>query len=86
MDALDGNSIAGELLGHFGVEMTTAVGACGHCGAVWQIAELAVYGRPPGAIVRCRSCDGVVIAVVIAREQTLVNFDKFELREAPAGG
>lgn len=86
MEALDGNAIGGELLEHFGVEMTAAIGSCAHCGAVSQIAELAVYGRPPGAIVRCRNCRNVVIAVVTVREQTHVNLDKFNLREVPSAG
>jgi uncharacterized Zn finger protein len=64
MDALDGNSIAGDLFEYFGVEMTTATGSCAHCGASAQIAELRVYSRAPGAVVRCRSCGNVVIVVV----------------------
>lgn len=78
---LDGNSIAGELLEHFGAEMTPVVGTCGTCGTSGQVAELVVYGRPPGTIARCRVCGNVVIAIVHARERTLVNFDKFKLRE-----
>jgi bacterioferritin-associated ferredoxin len=83
MERLDGNSIAGELFEHFGVEMTAAIGTCGTCGTQSQIAELVVYGRPPGAIVRCGTCGNVVIAVVNARRRTLFNFDKFNLREPP---
>ena len=45
MDALDGNAIAGELLDVFGAERTTARGACAGCGAVAEVAELAVYAQ-----------------------------------------
>jgi hypothetical protein len=64
MDALDGNSVAGELFEHFGSEMTTARGTCGHCGASAFVGELRVYSRAPGAVVRCPSCGNVVIVLV----------------------
>ena len=67
MEALDGNAIGGLLLEVFGAEMTTASGTCAHCGAEAQIAELVVYLRAPGTVVRCRSCESVVMVVVEAR-------------------
>jgi uncharacterized Zn finger protein len=70
VDALDGNVIAGPLFEHFGTEMTTAVGTCGRCGSRAQIAELAVYTRAPGAVVRCRHC-GEVVMVLITRGDTV---------------
>ncbi len=85
MLALDGNAIGGSLLDYFGSEMTTANGACRHCGKVSQIAELAVYVRAPGAVVRCRRCGNVVMVVVTIREQLRVDLGGFVLTE-PAGG
>ena len=79
MAALDGNSIGGALLEHFGAEMTAASGACAHCGTVAQIAELRVYLRAPGAVARCRNCGGVVLVVVETRGGTDVNLDAFRL-------
>lgn len=67
MDALDGNAIGGLLLEVFGAEMTTATGRCDHCGAVAQVAELVVYLEAPGTVVRCRSCESVVMVVVEVR-------------------
>lgn len=64
MDPIDGNAIAGELFVHFGREMTTVIGTCGHCGAQAQIAELVVYACGPGTVVRCPSCCGVVFVLV----------------------
>ena len=55
--ALDGNAIAGTLVEVFGGEMTTAIGVCGHCGARGPVAEVVVYTRAPGVVVRCRACD-----------------------------
>jgi hypothetical protein len=79
MKTVDGNAIAGRLYDHFGADMTSAWGACGHCGARAQIAELEVYLRAPGPVARCRSCGGVVIVLVDIRQQTVVNMDGFRL-------
>ncbi|HWD74419.1 MAG TPA: DUF6510 family protein [Solirubrobacteraceae bacterium] len=79
MEAVDGNAIAGRLFEHFGVEMTTATGTCAHCGARAQIAELRVYDRAPGAVVRCRSCGKVVMVLVDISGHTRVHMDGFRL-------
>jgi hypothetical protein len=63
MDALDGNAIGGQLLEVFGAELTTAHGVCAACGAAAPVAELAVYVRAPGTVVRCRACGGVLIVL-----------------------
>jgi hypothetical protein len=67
MEALDGNAIAGLMLEIFGVEMTTATGVCSSCGAAGRVAELAVYLRAPGTVVRCRTCNSVLMVIVQAR-------------------
>ncbi len=59
--------------------MTTASGACGHCGTAAKIAELSVYARAPGAVARCRSCGSVVMVVVNIRGTTKINLDRFQL-------
>ena len=85
MDALDGNAIAGELLDVFGAELTTARGACAGCGAVAEVAELAVYVRAPGTVARCRSCDAVLIVLVTVRGITCVDLSGMaSLEPAPA--
>jgi hypothetical protein len=73
MDALDGNAIAGLLEDVFGVEMTTATGACASCGSVAPLAETMVYLRAPGTVVRCRNCDSILIVFVTTRETTCVD-------------
>jgi hypothetical protein len=72
-DALDGNAIAGLLREVFGSEMTTARGACRSCGAVGQLAELVVYVRSPGTVVRCPGCGGVLMVLVTVRGVTCVD-------------
>ena len=71
--ALDGNAIAGLMADVFGTEMTTAVGTCGSCGAVSLVAELAVYLTELGAVVRCRSCESVLMVFVSVREVVCVD-------------
>jgi hypothetical protein len=63
MLALDGNAIAGALFELFGREMTTSTGACRHCGARAQMAELRVYVKAPATVVRCPSCESVLIVL-----------------------
>ncbi|HUA04816.1 MAG TPA: DUF6510 family protein [Solirubrobacteraceae bacterium] len=82
MEPLDGNAIAGDLFEHFGNEMTTATGACATCGTVSVIAELTVYMRAPGAVVRCRHCGNVVIVLVHIAGAIRVNTDRFQLAAA----
>jgi hypothetical protein len=66
MDALDGNAIGGLLIDVFGAEMTAAGSTCATCGATRPVAELVVYRRAPGTVVRCRTC-GSVLMVFISR-------------------
>jgi hypothetical protein len=73
MDALDGNAIAGLLFDVFGAEMTTVTGVCANCGASGPVAELAVYLRAPGTVVRCRHCDSVLMVLVTVRAITCVD-------------
>ncbi len=79
MDALDGNAIAGTLFEHFGLEMTTARGACAHCGATAQLAELVVYSRAPGIVVRCPRCETVLMVLVVGRDATKVELTGLRL-------
>jgi DNA-directed RNA polymerase subunit RPC12/RpoP len=84
MEALDGNAIAGQLFEVFGQEMTMATGTCAHCGATGQIAELRVFSRAPGAVVRCRRCGSAVIVLVEIRGVTQMMLDDFGLLDRAA--
>ena len=83
MEALDGNAIAGPLFEHFGTEMTTAEGTCAHCGSRAQIAELVVYMRAPGTVVRCRHCGNVVIVLVPIQGALRVDSSAFRMEHPP---
>jgi Family of unknown function (DUF6510) len=79
MEPVDGNAVAGALYEHFGADMTTAHGACGHCGTRSMVAELAVYARAPGAVMRCRACGEVVMVVAMIRGQVTAHHRQFTL-------
>jgi phage FluMu protein Com len=87
---LDGNALAGTLAAAFTGDMTAVPGRCAHCGAMHVIAELRAYVRAPGAVLRCPSCDGVVLRIVETDEATFVDargaaYLRFD-REARHGG
>jgi hypothetical protein len=73
MEAVDGNAIGGLLYELFGTEMTGAPSVCGSCGAARQVAELVVYLRAPGTVVRCRSCESVLMVFVTVHDRTCVD-------------
>jgi hypothetical protein len=73
VERLDGNAIGGLLIEVFGTEMTTHLGTCGSCGAARQVAELAVYRPGLGTVVRCPSCDSVLMVFVEAHGTTCVD-------------
>jgi hypothetical protein len=86
--ALDGNAIAGMLNEVFGMEMTTATSVCAHCGSTRPLAELRVYLRAPGTVVRCSSCGNVVMVFVEIRGLVcvdLLGLERLEQGSLPPG-
>jgi hypothetical protein len=73
MDAVDGNAIGGLLHEIFGTEMTSAASVCASCSAARPVAELTVYLRAPGTVVRCRSCQAVLMVFVTIHDRTCVD-------------
>jgi hypothetical protein len=76
MEAVDGKAIGGLLRTVFGTEMTEAAsvcGNCGNCGDARPVAELAVYLQAPGTVVRCRTCDSVLMVFVTIHDRTCVD-------------
>ncbi len=67
MEQLDGNTAAGVLGELFPFEMTTAESTCKNCHATGALGSLAAYIHGMGTVVRCPSCDHVLIRVVHAR-------------------
>ena len=73
MEPVDGNAIGGLLHEVFGTEMTGAASVCGTCGDARPVAVLVVYLQAPGTVVRCRTCDSVLMVFVTAHDRTCVD-------------
>lgn len=66
---LDGNAAAGILSEVFVPEVTTARAMCANCGTVRAMGALLVYAHGMGTVMRCPSCDAVVLRVARPRTQ-----------------
>jgi hypothetical protein len=69
---LDGNALAGSLSEIFVEEMTTARVACRGCGQVEELGAEHVYVQAPGAVLRCRHCEDVLLVIVQWAERSFV--------------
>ena len=63
---LDGNAAAGVLSEVFAMDVTAAIGQCAGCGQQSPLGATAAYLQAPGAVLRCRGCDHVLLRVVTA--------------------
>lgn len=61
---LDGNAAAGFLTEIFALEMTSAQSTCAGCGQTGPLGSLLLYGGEMGTILRCPSCDRVMLRIV----------------------
>ena len=75
MDALmlDGNAVAGLLREVFAIEMTTALGTCGKCGATDEVGALHVF-RGAGIVMRCPNCDNELVTIVKSGSRMWIGF------------
>jgi hypothetical protein len=85
MDELDGNGAAGLLQEVFGAEMTVAAATCASCGAVALIGESGLYLGGPGTVIRCRSCDGVLVVITQVRGMHCVDLMGISAIDMPLG-
>ena len=70
---LDGNVAAGPLATVLAFEVTTARCTCATCGVTALFAELHAYTDAPGTVVRCPSCQAVVVRVAETPGHTWVD-------------
>jgi hypothetical protein len=66
---LDGNAAAGVLSEVFAVDVTAAIGQCAGCGSRGPLGGAGSYLEAPGAVLRCRSCDNVLVRVVTSPDR-----------------
>ena len=60
---LDGNFAAGILSEVFVPDITTTRAMCANCGTVRALGALPVYGQTMGVVMRCPTCDAVVLRI-----------------------
>jgi hypothetical protein len=58
---LDAQAAAGALSQIFCGDVTTATAICAGCGRTGPFAELHLYGRQMGFVMRCPGCDAVLM-------------------------
>jgi hypothetical protein len=58
---LDGNAAAGILSEVFAPDITTSRAMCANCGAIRPLGALPLYGQSMGVVMRCPTCDAVVL-------------------------
>jgi hypothetical protein len=65
---LDGNAAAGYLQEVFTYDLSGATGQCAACGRTAQMGAQHLYMQPlsPGAVLRCQSCESVLMVFVHA--------------------
>ena len=64
---LDGNAAAGILQAIFPFEMTLVQVTCTGCGTTNMIGATAAYMHGMGTVIRCPSCDNVLIRIAHAK-------------------
>jgi uncharacterized Zn finger protein len=70
---LDGNAAAGALTAVFGEDISGADGECPHCGTVAKVGALVAFTHAPGIVLRCRSCDEIMLRIVETPRGTRVD-------------
>ncbi len=85
MDELDGNGAAGLLQEIFGMELTVAVATCASCGSVAPIGAAGLYAGGPGTVIRCRSCDGVLVVITQVRGMHCIDLMGIRALDMPSG-
>jgi hypothetical protein len=58
---LDANAVAGELTELMGLDVTTFVARCAHCGNRDAMGSLRAWVHGPGIVLRCVICSQVVV-------------------------
>jgi DNA-directed RNA polymerase subunit RPC12/RpoP len=64
MEKLDGNAAAGMLSEVFALEVSGARGCCSNCGDINALGKAHAYLDAPGAVIRCPSCESVLLVLV----------------------
>lgn len=70
---LDANATAGLLYEIFGTEMTASPTECANCGNEDEIGTLLAFTHGPGIILRCSTCENVVLRIVQTPDEIILD-------------
>lgn len=70
---LDGNAAGGMLYDVFSAEMTAAPTECASCGRRGEIGSLLAFTQAPGLVLRCPSCEKIMVRIVRAGDVTYLD-------------
>jgi hypothetical protein len=70
---LDANATAGLLYEIFKTEMTAEPTECANCGKTAEIGTLLAFVRGPGIILRCSTCEQVILRIVQTPEEIFLD-------------
>lgn len=70
---LDGNAMAGLLQELFEAEMTVEPVECASCGRVGELGSLWAFIETPGYVMRCPSCQRIVLRMTVTRDQVYLD-------------
>ncbi len=80
---VDGNAAGGLLQQIFVAEMTSAWVVCAGCGSAAVMAETAVFATAMGTVIRCPSCDHVLIKIANLADGPMLDFQGMRLLQIP---
>jgi hypothetical protein len=86
MPYLDGNAAAGEIGALLSIDVTVARGQCAGCGTAAPLASARMYGPAPGLVLRCASCEAVLVRVVEGVGRAWLDLRGLAYLEVPAAG
>jgi len=82
---LDGNAVAGDLMALFGIDMTMNDAQCAHCGQVHAVGAMLAFTQAPGIVLRCPSCEAVMVRIVRTPRGTYVDVRGAAYLKMPPG-
>ena len=73
MTHLAGNALAGLFADTLGIELTAAIGRCGICHRIFELARAHAFVTAIGAVLRCEHCQGMLAVIVQKPHDVLAN-------------
>jgi hypothetical protein len=83
---VDGNAVAGAFGEVLGFDVSTAALTCAGCSRAAVFAEAHVYMRGPGIVVRCPSCQAVLVRLVRRPNDACLDFRGALFWRVPVSG